>query len=368
MIVGVPKEIKNNENRVGLVPSGAKALKQHGHTVLVQTMAGHGIGVSDDEYRKAGATIVETAKEVYAKAEMIVKVKEPLPEEYNLLREGQILYTYLHLAPAPQLTKALMERKVTAIAYETIQPEDGSLPLLTPMSEVAGRMSTQIGAHLLEKASGGKGVLLGGVPGVPRARVTVLGGGVSGINAAKIAAGMGAQVSILDVSAKRLEYIDHVFGGAVQTLFSNYENIERSVREADLLIGAVLLPGAKAPKLVSKELVSEMTPGSAIVDIAIDQGGCIETIKPTSHDNPTYTVDGVLHYAVPNMPGAVARTSTYALTNVTLKYALMLADIGFKDAIAKDAALFKGVNVYNGKVAYLQVAKDLGLPYEAVRI
>lgn len=368
MIVGVPKEIKNNENRVGLVPSGVKALKQHGHNILVQTQAGHGIGISDDEYRKAGATIVETAKEVYAKSEMIVKVKEPLPEEYNLLRENQILYTYLHLAPAPQLTKALMERKVAAIAYETIQPEDGSLPLLTPMSEVAGRMATQIGAHCLEKAYGGKGILLGGVPGVPRARVTVLGGGVSGINAAKIAAGMGANVSILDVNAKRLEYIDHVFGGAVQTLFSNYENIEKSVRESDLLIGAVLLPGAKAPKLVSKELVSEMSPGSAIVDIAIDQGGCIETIKPTSHDNPTYTVDGVIHYAVPNMPGAVARTSTYALTNVTLKYALMLADIGFKEAISKDAALYKGVNVYNGKVSYLQVAKDLGLPYEAVKI
>lgn len=368
MIVGVPKEIKNNENRVGMVPSGVKALKAHGHTILVQSSAGHGIGISDDEYVKAGATIVETAKEVFGKAEMIVKVKEPLPEEYNLLRENQILYTYLHLAPAPQLTKALMERKVIAIAYETIQPEDGSLPLLTPMSEVAGRMSTQIGAHLLEKANGGKGILLGGVPGVPRGRVTILGGGVSGINAAKIAAGMGAQVSILDVNAKRLEYLDFIFGGAVETLFSNADNIEKAVREADLVIGAVLIAGAKAPKLVDKDLVSEMQPGSVIVDIAVDQGGCIETCKPTSHDNPTYTVDGVIHYAVPNMPGAVARTSTYALTNVTMKYALMLADLGFKEAISKDAALFKGVNVYNGKVAYLQVAKDLGLPYEAVKL
>jgi alanine dehydrogenase len=368
MIVGVPKEIKNNENRVGLVPSGVKALKQHGHSVLVETHAGHGIGISDEEYRKAGATIIESAKEVFAKAEMIVKVKEPLPEEYNLLREGQILYTYLHLAPAPQLTKALMERKVSAIAYETIQPEDGSLPLLTPMSEVAGRMSTQIGANLLEKANGGKGVLLGGVPGVPRAKVTIIGGGISGVNAARIAAGMNAQVSILDISPKRLEYLDHIFGNSIQTLFSNSENIEKAVQEADLVIGAVLIPGAKAPKLVSKELVSEMSPGSVIVDIAIDQGGCIETIKPTSHDVPTYTVDGVIHYAVPNMPGAVARTSTYALTNVTLKYALMLADIGFKEAISKDQALFKGVNVYNGKVAYLPVAKDLGLPYEPVRI
>lgn len=368
MIVGVPKEIKNNENRVGLVPSGVKALKQHGHNVIVQTHAGHGIGVSDEEYRKAGATIIDSAKEVYAKAEMIVKVKEPLPEEYNLLRENQILYTYLHLAPAPQLTKALMERKVISIAYETIQPEDGSLPLLTPMSEVAGRMSTQIGAHLLEKANGGKGVLLGGVPGVPRAKVTVLGGGVSGVNAARIAVGMNAQVSILDINPKRLEYLDHIFEGRIQTLFSNSENVEKSVREADLVIGAVLIPGAKAPKLVTKDLVSEMSPGSVIVDIAIDQGGCIETIKPTSHDNPTYSVDGVIHYAVPNMPGAVARTSTYALTNVTMKYCLMLADMGFKDAIAKDAALYKGVNVYNGKVSYLPVAKDLGLPYEPVRV
>ncbi|MEW6057096.1 MAG: alanine dehydrogenase [Bdellovibrionota bacterium] len=368
MIVGVPKEIKNNENRVGMVPSGARALKQHGHTVLVQTQAGHGIGISDEDYVKAGATIVGSAKEVYAKAEMIVKVKEPLPEEYNLLRENQILYTYLHLAPAPQLTKALMERRVIAIAYETIQAEDGSLPLLTPMSEVAGRMSTQIGAHLLEKANGGKGVLLGGVPGVPRATVTILGGGISGTNAAKIAAGMGAQVNILDVSAKRLEYLDHIFGGTAQTLFSNYENIEKSVRESDLVIGAVLIAGAKAPKLVSKDLVSEMSPGSVIVDIAVDQGGCIETCTPTSHDNPTYTVDGVIHYAVPNMPGAVARTSTYALTNVTMKYGLMLADLGFKEAVSKDPALYKGVNVYNGKVAYLQVAKDLGLPYEPVRV
>ncbi len=368
MIIGVPKEIKNNENRVGMVPSGVKALKDHGHTVLVQSNAGAGIGITNDDYMKAGATIIETPKEVFTKADMIVKVKEPLPEEYSLLREGQILYTYLHLAPALQLTKALMERKVTAVAYETIQPEDGSLPLLTPMSEVAGRMSTQIGAHLLEKASGGKGVLLGGVPGVPRAKVTILGGGVSGINAARIAAGMNAQVSILDVSAKRLEYLDHIFGGTIQTLFSNYENIEKSVCEADLVIGAVLIAGAKAPKLVTKEHISQMSPGSVVVDIAIDQGGCVETIKTTSHDNPTYTVNGVIHYAVPNMPGAVARTSTYALTNVTLKYALMLADMGFKDAIAKDPALYKGVNVYNGKVSYLQVAKDLGLPYEAVKL
>lgn len=368
MIIGVPKEIKNNENRVALVPSGVKALKARGHSVLVQTNAGAGIGISDDEYRKAGANIVESPKEVFSKSEMIVKVKEPLPEEYGLLRENQILYTYLHLAPAPQLTKALMERKVVAIAYETIQLEDGSLPLLTPMSEVAGRMATQIGAHLLQKDSGGRGVLLGGVPGVERSNVAILGGGVSGINAAKMAIGMGAKVTILDINHKRLEYLDDVFGTAVSTLYSNVDNIEKSVAQSDLVIGAVLVPGAKAPKLVSKDLISQMAPGTVVVDIAVDQGGCIETCKPTSHDNPTFTVDGVIHYCVPNMPGAVARTSTYALTNVTLQYALKLADLGFKDAIAKDPALYKGVNVYNGKVSYLQVAKDLGLPYEEVRI
>lgn len=368
MIIGVPKEIKNNENRVALVPSGVKALKSAGHSVYVQTNAGAGIGVSDDEYRKAGATILETPKEIFNKAEMIIKVKEPLPEEYNLLKEGQILYTYLHLAPAPQLTKALLERKVTGIAYETIQPEDGSLPLLTPMSEVAGRMSTQIGAHLLQKDSGGRGVLLGGVPGVERSNVTILGGGVSGINAAKMAIGMGAKVTILDINHKRLEYLDDIFGNSVSTLYSNFENIEKSVVQSDLVIGAVLVPGAKAPKLVSKDLISQMNPGTVVVDIAVDQGGCIETCKPTSHDNPTFTVEGVIHYCVPNMPGAVARTSTYALTNVTLQYALMLANLGFKDAIKKDNALYKGVNVYNGKVAYLQVAKDLGLPYEEVRL
>ncbi len=368
MIIGVPKEIKNNENRVGVVPAGVKTFKAHGHSVFVQTHAGHGIGVSDEEYRKAGATIVETAKEVFSKAEMIVKVKEPLPEEFNLLREGQILYTYLHLAPAPQLTKALMERKVSAVAYETIQEEDGSLPLLKPMSEVAGRMATQIGAHYLQKDSGGRGVLLGGVPGVARSSVAILGGGTSGINAAKMAIGLGARVTMLDINPARLEYLDDIFGNAVSTLHSNIDNIEKTVLESDLVIGAVLVPGAKAPKLVSKEIISRMAPGTVVVDIAVDQGGCIETCKPTSHDNPTFTVDGVIHYCVPNMPGAVARTSTYALTNVTMHHALRLADLGFKEAISKDRALYKGVNVFNGKVSYLQVAKDLGLPYEEVRV
>ena len=368
MIIGVPKEIKNNESRVGLVPSGVKALRAHGHTVYVQAGAGLGIGLSDDDYRKAGAMVVEGPKEVFAKSEMIIKVKEPLPEEYNLLRENQILYTYLHLAPAPQLTKALMERKVASVAYETIQLADGSLPLLTPMSEVAGRMATQIGAHYLQKDNGGKGILLGGVPGVERANVVIIGGGVAGTNAAKMAIGLGAKVCILDVNAKRLEYLDHIFGTSVSTLHSNSDNIENNVRGADLVIGTVLVAGAKAPKLVSKELISEMGTGSVVVDVAVDQGGCIETCKPTSHDNPTFTVDGVIHYCVANMPGAVARTSTYALTNVTLHYALKLADLGLKGAISKDPALYKGLNVYNGKVAYLQVAKDLGLPYEEVRI
>lgn len=368
MIIGVPKEIKNNEYRVGLVPSGVKALKAQGHTVYVETLAGSGIGINDDEYRAAGATILGEAKEVFAKAEMIIKVKEPLPEEYNLLRENQILYTYLHLAPAPQLTKALMERKVISIAYETIQLDDGSLPLLTPMSEVAGRMATQIGAHYLQRENGGKGILLGGVPGVERANVVILGGGVAGMNAAQMAVGLGAHVTIMDINTRRLEYIDHVFGAGISTVYSNIDNIERCVKNADLVIGTVLVAGARAPKLVSRELIGKMEPGSVVVDVSVDQGGCIETCKPTSHDNPTFTIDGVIHYCVANMPGAVARTSTYALTNVTLRYALMLANMGFKEAVSKDRALYKGINVYNGKVAYLQVAKDLGLPYEEVRV
>ncbi len=368
MIVGVPKEIKNKENRVGMVIAGVRALSQAGHKILVQHHAGTGVGISDDEYRKAGATILESAKEVYEKSDMIVKVKEPLPEEYPWLREGQILYTYLHLAADERLTKALMERKIVGIAYETIQWPDGSLPLLAPMSAVAGRMATQIGATYLQHDHGGKGVLLGGVTGVERSRVVVLGGGVVGVNAIKMAVGLGAEVCVLDVNLQRLDYLADIFGNEITTLYSNSEQIERVVTRADLVIGAILVPGAKAPKLVTREMVSRMAPGSVIIDVAVDQGGSVETCRPTSHEHPTYTLDGVIHYAVPNMPGAVPRTSTYALTNVTLKYALMIANLGWRDAVARDEALRKGVNILGGKVAYKQVADDLGLPYEAVRV
>lgn len=368
MIVGVPKEIKNKENRVGMVLAGVSALTQAGHKVLVQNNAGVGAGISDEEYRKVGAILTPTAKEIYEKSDMIVKVKEPLPEEYPLLRENQILYTYLHLAADERLTKALMERKIIGIAYETIQPADGSLPLLAPMSAVAGRMATQIGATYLQHDHGGKGLLLGGVTGVERAKVVILGGGVVGVNAAKMAAGLGAHVSILDVNVHRLDYLADIFGNEVTTLYSNSEQIERVVSQADLVIGAVLVPGAKAPKLVTRDMISRMQAGGVVVDVAVDQGGSVETCRPTSHEHPTYVVDGVIHYAVPNMPGAVPRTSTYALTNVTLKYALMLANLGWREAITKDEALRKGVNILNGKVTYRQVAEDLGLPYEPLRM
>lgn len=368
MIVGVPKEIKNKENRVGIVIAGVRALTHAGHKVLIQHNAGVGAGISDDDYRKAGATMIEAPKEIYDKADMIMKVKEPLPEEYQLLREGQILYTYLHLAADERLTKALMERKIVGIAYETIQPADGSLPLLAPMSAVAGRMATQIGATYLQHDHGGKGMLLGGVTGVERARVIVLGGGVVGVNAAKMAVGLGAHVTILDVNIHRLDYLADIFKNDITTLYSNSEQIERAVLTADLVIGAVLVPGAKAPKLVTRDMISKMQPGGVIVDVAVDQGGSVETCRPTSHEHPTYTVDGVIHYAVPNMPGAVPRTSTYALTNVTLKYALTIANSGWKEAVVKDETLRKGLNIYNGKITYKQVADDLGLPYEALKL
>lgn len=368
MIVGVPKEIKNKENRVGMVVAGVRALTQAGHKVFVQKDAGLNVGIQDKDYEKAGAKILETAKEVYEKAEMVVKVKEPLPEEYPLLRENQVLYTYLHLAADERLTKALMERKIVGIAYETIQLPDHSLPLLSPMSAVAGRMATQIGATYLQSDHGGKGMLLGGVTGVDRANVVVLGGGVVGINAAKMAVGLGARVSILDVNVSRLDYLSDVFGNEITTLYSNSEQIEKAVLGADLVIGAVLVPGAKAPKLVTRDMISEMRAGGVVVDVAVDQGGSVETCRPTSHEHPTYTVDGVIHYAVPNMPGAVPRTSTYALTNVTLKYALTIANLGWKEAVRRDEALRKGVNLYNGKVTYKQVADDLGLPYEALSV
>ncbi|RYG58566.1 alanine dehydrogenase, partial [bacterium] len=325
-------------------------------------------GLSDDDYRRVGGLIIDTAAEIYERAEMIVKVKEPLPEEYPLLREGQILYTYLHLAADERLTKALLDRKIIGIAYETIEPLDHSLPLLAPMSAVAGRMATQIGASLLQHDHGGKGLLLGGVTGVDRGNVVILGGGVVGVNAAKMAIGLGARVTIFDTNVTRLDYLSDVFGNEITTLYSNSEQIEKAVVNADLVIGAVLVTGAKAPKLVTRQMVSRMQPGGVIIDVAVDQGGSVETCRPTSHEHPTYSLDGIIHYAVPNMPGAVPITSTYALTNVTLKYALMLANLGWKEAIRRDAALAKGVNVAFGKCVYKTVADDLGLPYEPLTV
>lgn len=368
MIIGVPKEIKISENRVGLTEAGVRQLIKEGHTVYVQKDAGLGSRITNEDYIQAGAKMMDTAKEIYGKAEMIMKVKEPLPDEYELLRENQILYTYLHLAAEPKLTKVLCERKVKAVAYETIQKEDGSLPLLVPMSEVAGRMATQVGAFYLQKDHGGKGILLGGVTGVKRGRVTIIGGGVVGINAAKMAVGLGADVTVLDVNTARLEYLDDVFQGRLTTMYSNTQNIEEAVVESDLVVGGVLITGHKAPVLVTKEMVSRMSPGSVVVDVAVDQGGCIETCRPTSHTNPTYEVSGVIHYCVPNMPGVVARTSTYALTNVTLRYGSMIAQMGVEDAIARDKALFQGLNVYNGFVCYEPVARDLGMEYRPYKL
>ncbi len=368
MIIGVPKEIKISENRVGMTEAGVSQLVKEGHTVFVENEAGVGSGITNEDYEKAGAKILPTKKEVYDKADMIVKVKEPLPDEYDLMRENQILYTYLHLAAEPKLTKVLCERKVKAIAYETIQNEDKTLPLLTPMSEVAGRMATQIGAFYLQKNHGGKGILLGGVTGVKPAKVTIVGGGIVGTNAAKMAVGLGANVTILDVNTKRLEYLDDMFQGRCNTVFSNLKNIDEAVHGCDLLIGAVLIIGHKAPTLVTKDQVSAMPKGSVVVDVAVDQGGCIETCKPTSHQNPTYEVDGVIHYCVPNMPGVVPRTSTYALTNVTLKYASMLAAMGVEEACARDKALYKGLNVYGGNVSYEPVARDLQMEYKPFKL
>lgn len=364
IVIGVPKEIKISENRVGLTEAGVKQLVKEGHTLLVQKDAGLGSRITNEQYEKAGAKIVDTAAELYAKADMIMKVKEPLPDEYELLRENQILYTYLHLAAEAKLTKVLCERKVKSIAYETIQLDDGSLPLLTPMSEVAGRMATQIGAFYLQKDHGGKGILLGGVTGVNRGKVTIIGGGVVGINAAKMAVGLGAEVTILDVNHKRLEYLDDVFQGRLTTLHSNTQNIEKSVIDSDLVVGGVLVTGWKAPVLVTKDMIERMQPGSVVVDVAVDQGGCIETCRPTSHQNPTYEVNGVIHYCVPNMPGVVARTSTYALTNATFKYGSMIAALGVEDAVAKDRALYKGLNCYGGHVTYEPVARSLEMDYK----
>ncbi|MBK7923946.1 MAG: alanine dehydrogenase [Gemmatimonadetes bacterium] len=362
MIIGVPKEIKTNENRIALVPAGAEAFVTRGHTVYVEQGAGVGSGFPDEAYVAAGAKILPTADEVWAKAEMIMKVKEPIAVEWPRMRAGQVIYTYFHFAAAEELTRAVIASKAIAVAYETVQLPHGELPLLTPMSEVAGRMAVQEGAKYLEKVFGGSGVLLGGVPGVPPAEVAIIGGGVVGINAAKMAAGMGARVTILDVSLERLRYLDDVLPANVTTLYSNRHNILDAIRRADLVVGAVLLPGAKAPHLVKREDLKLMKPGSVIVDVAVDQGGCVETIKPTTHENPTYFVDGILHYAVANMPGGVPRTSTLALTNATLSYGLRLARDGWQKACKDDAALRLGLNVVEGKVVYPGVAEAFGLP------
>ena len=361
MIIGVPKEIKDNEYRVSLTPGGALTLVQAGHQVHVESGAGEGSGFPDSEYVAAGAKTVATRASIFEQAEMVIKVKEPLPEEYELLRRDLLLFTYLHLAADLELTHALMEGGTTAIAYETVQAPDGTLPLLTPMSEVAGRMSIQVAAHFLEKPSGGRGKLLGGVPGVLPADVVVIGGGTVGTNAAQMALGMGASVLILDIDAERLRYLSEVLHGNLMTLASNPANIAEAVKRADVVIGAVLLPGAKAPKLVTREMVGTMKPGSVIVDVAVDQGGCVETTRPTSHSDPVFLVDDVLHYCVTNMPGAVPRTSTYALSNATLPYAIKLANNGFADAVHEDPALSKGVNVYKGCVTYSAVAEAFGL-------
>jgi alanine dehydrogenase len=363
MRVGVPKEIKNHEYRVGLIPSSVLELVHHGHEAIVQKGAGLGAGLSDADYIAAGARIVDTADEIFASADMIVKVKEPLAEERKKLRPGQILFTYLHLAPDAPQTQDLIDSGAVCIAYETVTAANGSLPLLTPMSEVAGRLAPQVGAHSLEKAQGGRGVLLGGVPGVPAAEVVILGGGVSGTHAATIAVGMGAKVTVVDRSADALKRLASQFGTSISTVFSTRAAIEELVRRADLLIGTVLVPGAAAPKLVTREMVKTMKPGSVIVDVAIDQGGCVETSHATTHADPTYVVDGVVHYCVANMPGAVARTSTFALNNVTLPFTLALADKGWRDALAQDAHLREGLNVCEGKVTCEPVAQAHGLAY-----
>ena len=363
MIIGVPSEIKIGENRVGLTDAAVQQLVAEGHEVYVQKDAGNGSRITNDDFKSAGAKLLDTADEVWKKADMIVKVKEPLPDEYGRMRENQIIYTYLHLAAEPELAKALCDQKVKAVAYETITDDHGGLPLLVPMSEVAGRMATQVGAQFLQKDKGGLGVLLGGVTGVKRAKVTVLGGGIVGINAAKMAVGLGADVTIVDVNHSRLEYLDDVFQGRIHTLYSNRQNISEAVKKSALVVGAVLVTGRKAPKLVTKDMISTMMPGSVVVDVAVDQGGCIETCKPTSHTNPTFEVDGVIHYCVPNMPGAVPRTSTYALNNATYKYCSMLAKMGVEDAIQADPHLALGLNAYGGNISYEPVARDLNMKY-----
>ncbi|KPU45572.1 alanine dehydrogenase 2 [Oxobacter pfennigii] len=366
MIIGVPKEIKNNENRVGITPGGAHALVKNGHKVLIEKSAGQGSGINDDEYASVGAKIYNSNIDIYNDSDIIVKVKEPLESEYELFKESQTLFTYLHLAPNPALTQALLKKRITGIAYETVQLSNGSLPLLAPMSEVAGRMSVQVGANLLLKYSGGLGVLLGGVPGVPQAEVVIIGGGTVGTNAAKMAVGLGARVTIMDINRNRLSYLDDMFGGRLTTLIYNEYNAAEMVKKADLLIGAVLVVGEKAPKIVSEEMVKAMKKGSVIVDVAIDQGGSIETIdRVTTHDNPSYEKYGVIHYSVANMPGAVPRTSTYALTGATLPYLLAIADKGAEGAMLSDKGIMLGLNTYKGFITNKPVADSLNLEYTA---
>ena len=363
MLVGVPKEVKDHEFRVAVTPSGAREYVRRGHRVLVQRRAGEGSGFTDPEYAAVGAELADTAEEVFARADMIVKVKEPVPAEFELLRPSQLLFTYLHLAADEPLARALMGNGVQAVAYETVQLESGVLPLLTPMSEVAGRMSVQVGAHHLEKAHGGNGTLLGGIPGAPGAHVAIMGGGVVGANAAQIALGMGANVTIIDKSLDRLRQLDTLLHGRINTLASNTDNVAAEVQRADLVVGAVLVPGAKAPKIVSEEMVASMRPGSVVVDVAIDQGGCIATARPTTHSAPTYVDHGAVHYCVTNMPGAVPRTSTIGLSNATLPYGLLLADHGLARAVAEDPELAMGVNVLNGRITHPGVAEAFGLEY-----
>jgi len=362
MIVGIPKEIKKDEGRVSITPAGVNELVQRGHQVLVENSAGQGSGIFDEQYQEQGAQLLDRDT-IYSRSEMIMKVKEPVPEEYDLLQEGQILYTYLHLAPSLELTQALLRRKVVGIAYETVQWADGYLPLLIPMSEVAGRMSIHEGAKCLEAENGGRGILLGGVPGVDPGHVVILGGGIVGANAAKMAIGTGASVTLLDISLPRLRYLDDIHGPRLKTLMSNRINIIESLKTADLVIGAVLIPGARAPKLVTREMLSAMQPGSVIVDVGIDQGGVFETSVPTTHSDPIYEVDGIVHYCVANMPGALARTSTFALTNATFPYALELAEKGYHQALNENPALMLGLNVYRGHVTYQAVAEALGIDW-----
>ncbi|WP_423799299.1 alanine dehydrogenase [Neobacillus sp. SAB-20_R2A] len=367
MRIGVPKEVKNNENRVAMTPAGVSNLVNYGHEVYIEKGAGMGSGFTDDDYLSAGAKLTESADKAWS-MDMVMKVKEPIPSEYKYFREGLILFTYLHLAPEPELTKTLIENKVVGIAYETVQLPNGSLPLLTPMSEVAGRMAAQVGAQFLEKVYGGKGILLSGVPGVQRGTVTIIGGGVAGTNAAKMAIGLGAKVTIIDLNPDRLRQLDDIFGSEVTTLMSNPYNIAEAVKESDLVIGAVLIPGARAPRLVTEEMIKTMKPGSVVVDIAIDQGGIFETTdKITTHDNPTYIKHGVVHYAVANMPGAVPRTSTIALTNVTVPYAVQIANKGYRQACLENVALLKGINTLDGYVTYKAVADAQGLEYREAK-